>query len=218
MGNGGLCYGNARIKPRILALEGGCEEGPAITIPTILRGPRQASSSCRFFSLKDLFSLFLKFTTPDSVIWVKKKCAFEKATKHWKQWLLCHLLYQQRFLWRLIKIWFWSGEHQCRHGLGMEGLNLDSEEEFWASVDFSFRRRAFQRGTPRTREGAAEPRKEDLEGLNTKGHLVSCLTTRLAELIREPSDWQLPLLNHEPWSSNPRVGQLMNASSSDRAF
>lgn len=78
MGNGGLCYGNARIKPRILALEGGCEEGPAITIPTILRGPSQAASSYRFSSLKDLFSLFLKFTTPDSVIWVKKNVLLKK--------------------------------------------------------------------------------------------------------------------------------------------
>lgn len=55
-------------------------------------------------------------------------------------------------------------------------------------MDFSFRRRAFQRGTQGLEKGLLSPAKEDLEGLNTKGHLASCLTTRLAELIRELSD------------------------------
>lgn len=125
--DGGLYYGNARTKPRIGVLEGGHEEGPVITIPTVLLGPSQASSGYRF-SLEGFILLMSKVHYPQTLSFGYKKCAFKKATKHWKQWLLCHLLYQQRFLWRLIKFRFWTVEHQCSRGLGMEGLNLDIEE------------------------------------------------------------------------------------------
>lgn len=74
--DGDLYYGNARIKPRIGALEGGCEEGPVITVPTILLGPSQASSGCRF-SLEGFSLLMSKVYYPWTLsVGHKKMCFF----------------------------------------------------------------------------------------------------------------------------------------------
>lgn len=72
MRDGGLYYGNARTKPRIGVLEGGHEEGPVITIPTVLLGPSQASSGYRF-SLEGFILLMSKVHYPQTLSFGYKK-------------------------------------------------------------------------------------------------------------------------------------------------
>lgn len=73
----------------------------------------------------------------------------------------------------------WAG-----HG-GVKLRQRKSSEPLWVSVLGGEPSRAGLQGLEK---GLLSPGKEDLEGLRTKGPLVSCLTTRLTELTRELSD------------------------------